>query len=119
MSKMISEGYAKQVPSDQIGQSNAWYIPYHGVYNSQKRKMRVVFDRSARHLGRSLNDCLLPGPDLTNTLLGVLCRCREENVAFNCNITKMFYQFKVSPHQRAYLRFLRWKDGNVTKEPVS
>ena len=103
---MISEEYAEQVPPDQIGQSNAWYIPRHGVYKSQKRKMRVVFDCSARHLGRSLNDCLLPGPALTNSFLGVLCRFREENVAFICDITKMFYQFKVSPHQRDYLRFL-------------
>ena len=106
MSEMINEGYAEQVSSDQNSQSNAWYIPHHGVYNSQKRKMRVVFDCSARYLGRSLNDCLLPGPDLTNSLLGVLCRFCEENVAFICDITKMFYQFKVSPHQRDYLRFL-------------
>ena len=58
--------------------------------------------------------CLVP----TNSLLGVLCRFREENVAFICDITKMFYQFKVSPHQRDYLRFLWWKDGDVTKEPA-
>ena len=83
-----------------------------------KAKIRVVFDCSAKHLGRSLNDCLLPGPDLTNSLLGVLCRFREENVAFICDITTMVYQFKVSPHQRDYLRYHWWKDGDVTHEPA-
>ena len=110
MSEMISEGYAEEVPFDQIGYFNAWFIPHHSVYNSQKRKIRVVFDCSAKHLGLSLNDCLLPGSYLTNSLLGVLCRFREENVAFICDITKMFYQFKVRPLQRDYLRFLWWKD---------
>ena len=63
MSEMISKGYAEKVLPDQIGHFNAWYIPHHGVYNSQKRKIRVVFDCSAKYLGRSLNDYLLPGPD--------------------------------------------------------
>ena len=91
MSEMTSEGYAEQVPPDQIVQSNAWFTPHHRVYNSQKRKMRVVFDCSARHLGRSLNDCLLLGSDLINSLLGVFCRFRVENVAVIFDITKMFY----------------------------
>ena len=77
MSEMISEGYAEEAPSDQIGHFNAWYNPHHGVYNCQKQKIRAVFDCSTKYLGRSLNDCLLPGPDLTNSLLGLLCRFRE------------------------------------------
>ena len=31
MSEMISEGYAEEVPVDQIGHFNAWCIPYYGV----------------------------------------------------------------------------------------
>ncbi len=118
MSEMLRDGYAEPVPEDEIDNSNAWYIPHHGVYNTQKRKLRVVFDCSAKYIGRSLNDCLLPGPDLTNSLLGVLCRFREEDIAFICDITKMFYQFRVSPHQRDYLRFLWWRDGDILKPPT-
>ena len=56
-----------------------WYIPHHGVYHPKKPdKLRVVFDCSAEFQGHSLNRHLLQGPDLTNSLVGVLCRFREE-----------------------------------------
>ena len=64
-----------------------------------------------------MNDCLLQGPDMTNSLLGVLLRFRKEDIAFCCDIEKMFYQFRVPSNQRDYLRFLWWKDGDTTKEP--
>ena len=44
-----------------------WFIPHHGVYHPHKPgKILVVFDCSARYKGRSLDDKLLRGPDLTN-----------------------------------------------------
>ena len=40
----------------------------------------MVFDLSAECKGTSLNKELLSGPDLTNQVLGVLLRFREEHV---------------------------------------
>jgi hypothetical protein len=61
------------------------------VYHPQKPdKIRVVFDCSARYRGTSLNDQLLQGPDLTNSLAGVLTRFREEPVAFMSDVESMF-----------------------------
>lgn len=54
-----------------------------------------MFDCSAEFEGHSLNRELLQGPDLTNSLLGVLCRFRQETVAFACDIEGMFHQVKV------------------------
>ena len=47
---------------------------------------------SAEYKGHSLNHHLLSGPDLMNTLLGMLCWVRQETVAITCDIEKMFYQ---------------------------
>ena len=64
---------------ERIGKVN--YIPHHGVYHPKKPgKIRVMFDCSARYAGTCLNQALLQGPDLTNNLLGVLCRFRQETI---------------------------------------
>ena len=69
-------------------------------------------------MGESLNKHLLQGPDLTNNLVGVLCRFRKEPVAFTCDIESMFYQVKVAEDDRDYLRFLWWEKGDTGKAPI-
>lgn len=62
------------------------YLPHHGMYHAKKPgKIRVVFDCSALYEGTSLNQQLLQGPDLTNNLVGVHCRFRNEPIAFSCD----------------------------------
>ena len=80
---MINQGYAEMVPADQLEQQEGkiWYIPHHSVFHPRKGKMRVVFDCGAVYKGTSLNNQLLPGPNLTNSLTGVLIRFRQEPVA--------------------------------------
>ena len=68
--------------------------------------------------GYSLNCNLLQGPDLTNSLVGVLCRFRQEPVAFACDIEGMFHQVHVNEEHRDFLRFLWWDQGDTTKEPT-
>lgn len=95
-----------------------WYIPHQGVYLPRKpEKIRVVFDCSAKYEGTALNDHLLAGPDLTNGLIGVLCRFRKHLIALICDVEKMFHRFHVSPEDRDYLRFLWWEDGDTKAEP--
>ena len=121
MDEMVNRGHAEKVPESSLGRDDGklWYIPHHGVYHPKKpEKIRVVLDCSAAFLGESLNQNLLQGPDLTNTLVGVLCRFRRENVAFMCDIEQMFFQFKVSPDQRDFLRFLWWENNDINKEPT-
>lgn len=103
---LINRGDAETAPEVPAGEC-VWYIPHHGVYHPQKPdKLRVVFDCSSNFCGISLNDTLMTGPDLINSLVGVLCHFRKELVAVTCDIEKLFYQFLVQPDQRNYLRFL-------------
>ena len=127
MKNLIKNGYAERVPEmsesehtshGQVQEkANVWYIPHHGVYHPKKpNKIRVVFDCAAEYESESLNKHLLQGPDLTNNLTGVLCRFRQEQIAFMCDIEAMFHQVKVSEEYRDLLRFLWWEDGDLTKE---
>ena len=116
MNEVLSRGDAEEAPM-LVQQGVKWYIPHHGIYHPKKNKIRVVFDRSARFKGTSLNDHLLSGPDLTNSLVGVLCRFRKYPNAISCDVEKMFHQFIVRENDRDYLRFLWWLNGDVEKEP--
>ncbi|KAG1940147.1 hypothetical protein F2P79_016875 [Pimephales promelas] len=96
MKDIIARGDAERVPEEELDNQPVWYIPHHGVYHPQKPgKIRVVFDCSARFQETSLNDQLLTGPELTNTLVGVLCRFRKGPIAIMCDVEKMFHQFHV------------------------
>ena len=66
-------------------------------------KIRVVFDLSAEHHGISINKELLSGPDLTNQIVGVLLRFREEPIAVTGDIEATFHQVKVIEQQINYL----------------
>ena len=119
MSEIISKGYAREVDDDvETANGKIWYLPHHGVYHAQKPdKVRVVFDCSAKYEGKSLNENLLQGPDLTSNLIGVLTRFRQEKFAFMADIEKMFFQVKVRKEDQNLLRFLWWTDGNMENKP--
>jgi hypothetical protein len=114
MQRTLSSGHAEPVPANEVATSKpCWYLPHFGVYHPQKRdKIRVVFDSAAESDGISLNKLLLSGPDLTNSLLGVLLRFRQNPIAFMADIEQMFHSFIVEAEHRDFLRFLWYKDNN-------
>ncbi|XP_067676374.1 uncharacterized protein [Haliotis asinina] len=119
MENLILKGYAYKIPNDKltVESGKVRYLPHHGIYHPKKpTKIRVVFDCSAKYDGTSLNDMLLQGPDLTNSLIGVLTRFRTEHIAFMADIEAMFYQVKVPPHQHDLLRFLWWPNGDLSAD---
>ncbi|KAK3517924.1 hypothetical protein QTP70_027544, partial [Hemibagrus guttatus] len=96
-----------------------WYLPIFGVYHPQKPgQIRVVFDSSVQKQGISLNDVLLSGPDLNNSLLGVLLRFRRELVAVTADIEQMFHSFIVKEEDRDFLHFLWFKENDTRKEII-
>ena len=120
MEELIDKGYAEKVVEDEIDKAGAavWYLPHHSVVQPKKPdKVRIVFDCKAKYHGTSLNDQVLRGPDLANTLLGVLLRFRQERVALMADVEAMFHQVRVSPDDRDVLRFLWWPGGDLQQDP--
>ena len=118
MEALISDGHAER--ASVIGpDKECWYLPLFGVYHPKKRdKIRMVFDSSAKFRGLSLNDTLMSGPNLVNSLLGVLLRFRKERVAVMADLRQMFYSFRVRPDHRDYLRFVWHKDNDLKNDLV-
>ncbi|XP_043258045.1 uncharacterized protein LOC122400588 [Colletes gigas] len=90
-----------------------YYLPHHAVIkeSSSTTKVRVVFDASAKtSSGLSLNDTLLIGPTIQNTLFSILIRFRQHTFVLTADIEKMFRQIIVHPDDRDYQKIV-WRDS--------
>ena len=118
MNEYIEKGYAKKLSQEEAQQRSAktWYLPHHGVVNPNKEKVRVVYDAAANYGGTSLNKELLQGPQLNNTLIGVLLRFRKERVAVASDIESMFHRVACHEEDTDALRFLWW-NKDIDKPP--
>ena len=116
---VLSKGYATKLSREDMCRADGavWYLPHHYVMHPRKQKLRIVFDCAARYEGVSLNDCVLQGPDLTNKLVGVLMRFRQEQIAIMADIEAMFCQVRVAQNDQDVLRFLWWPNGDMSREP--
>nr|XP_027238609.1 uncharacterized protein LOC113829610 [Penaeus vannamei] len=80
MKKLLERGHAEIAPPLKENEE-CWYLPVFGVYHPKKpSRIRCVFDSAAKFRGTSLNDVLMTGPDLNNSLLGVLLRVQKNRV---------------------------------------
>ena len=107
------------MPTDELqpGDRQVWYLLHHPVTHPLKpEKVRVVFDCAAQFAHTSLNRQLLQGPDLTNSIVGVLTRFPQEFVGLVADIQSMFHQVRVEPRDCDALRFLWWPGGDLSAE---
>ncbi|XP_052792080.1 uncharacterized protein LOC128226231 [Mya arenaria] len=117
MGKVIDSGAAEVAPC--AIQQECWYLPLFGVYNPNKPgQIRGVFDSSAVYQNISLNSVLMSGPDMINSLLGILLRFRRDEVAVSADVEQMFYRFRVTHEHRDFLRFLWYRDNDPDKELI-
>ncbi len=118
ISEYFTMDHAEEVPPADL-LSPAYYLSVHAVLkeSSTSTKVRAVFDASARtSTGSSLNDQLLPGPNLYPPLTDVLVRFRCHNVAVSADISKMFREILLNPEERDWHRFLYRAADNHIRE---
>lgn len=87
------------------------------VSTSRTRYVRIVFDCAATFCDVALNKLVMQGPDLTNRLIGVLMRFRQDHIAVLADIESMYHQVRVTPRDRDVLRFLWWPAGDTSQDP--
>jgi hypothetical protein len=113
MNGYIVKGFARKLSKEEALKTSprTWYLPHHGVLNPNKPgKIRVVFDAASTCHGTSLNDNLMTGPDLLNSLFGVMQRFRLYAIAITADIEGMLHQVRVPDTDSDALRFL-WKEN--------
>ena len=54
---------------------------------------------------------------MTNQIIGVLTRFREEQIAFMADVEAKYYQVQVPEYQQSFLKFLWWENQVIEKEP--
>ena len=99
-------------------EGRVWFLPHFPVCRPDKTttKTRIVFDASAKNNGISLNDTILPGPKLQNSVFNVLLRFRRYPIALACDIREMYLQIRIPAVERSYFRFL-WRDLETDRRP--
>ena len=116
----LEKNFVRKLDRDEIKDTTSkpqWYIPHHPVLNPHKpEKVRRVCNAAAKYNGVSLNDKLMPGPDLLNSLLGIIFRFREHPIALTADIESMFLQVSVPKEECRLLRFL-WRESR--DDPVT
>ncbi|XP_036347137.1 uncharacterized protein LOC118756483, partial [Rhagoletis pomonella] len=110
---LISKGYARRLTADEVNRSSdhEWYLPIFITLNPNKPgKLRLVWDAAAKSDGAALNDFLLCGPDLLNSLVFVLLAFRTGQFAICGDIAEMFHQIRVREMDMHAQRFL-WHEN--------
>ena len=84
MKEMLEMNFCRKLSQEDMEnfEGPVHYIPHHAVLRPESKStpVRIVFNSSSVFQGHKLNDFWLKGPDLLNSLFGVLLRFREREV---------------------------------------
>jgi hypothetical protein len=120
MREYLSLGHMEEVPQGEVLHPTVPvnYIPHHFVLkqDSTTTKLRVVFDGSAKTpSGKSLNETMIIGPTLQDTLMAIISRFRLYPIAITADIAKMYRQVKLEKED-ADMHRIFWRES--PKEPL-
>ena len=116
MEKFVETGVAVQIEptnDDTTATTPRWYLPIHVV--EKRGKTRPCHDARASVAGICLNEMLLGGPNIMNSLSEVLLNFRAHKVAFMTDIKGFFHQIRVDPRDVDVFRYLWFADAKMEK----
>lgn len=109
LDKTLNSGYARKLNLEETGISkDEYYLISFGVYKKSavEKKHRIVFNAAAKYKGKSLNDGLLAGPALQNSLPIILTHFREGAKAFTSDVEALFSRIRMNEQDCKYYRFM-------------
>ena len=118
MANFIKAGYATRI-APVPNPPPIIYLPHHAVVkeSSSTTKLWVVFDGSQRSSnGSTLNELLITGPVVQETLYHILLNFRTHRVALTGDIEKMYLQIRVTEEDSKLVRMLWQEPGQPVAE---
>ncbi|XP_068204636.1 uncharacterized protein [Palaemon carinicauda] len=108
INKYLEASFISKVKEPKI---EGYYMPHFGIKKaSRTTPLRIVFNASAKSKGhKSLNECLLPGPNLVEVAYHLLIKFRLNEYAMLADISKSFHRVLLDPRDAKYTRFL-WRE---------
>ena len=117
----VQKGFVRILNEAEIENTKSdlqWYVPHLPVLNPNKPdKVRRVCNAASKFEGVSFNDNLMAGPDILQSLIGIIFRFREKQIALPADVEAMFLQVKVPPTDCKVLRFL-WRENHTDPNSV-
>lgn len=98
---------------------NSYFLCHHAVFkdSSESTKIRVVFDGSApTSSGYSVNDILLVGPNMQDSLFSILIRARQYKYLLTGDVEKMYRQCLINRGGDRNLQLILWREDE--KRPI-
>ena len=116
--QQFEEGITEKVEPTE-SDKKVFYMPHKPVIpqNAESKKVRVVYDASARAkpASLSLNDCLETGPALQNGLRSILIWSRFQPMVLCGDTERAFLQIAIKKVDQDLLWFHWFKNRNVNK----
>ncbi|XP_070510399.1 uncharacterized protein [Cardiocondyla obscurior] len=112
MQEYVRLGHMRPVDNRSI-KPNAYYLPHHCVFKDDTKgaNIRVVFDASCKgDSGAFLNDALLIGPVIQDSLVSILLRFRVHQYVITSDIVKIYRQVLVHLSQ-THLQRILWREN--------
>lgn len=115
----VEKGYARRMTEDEVqtNSNKTFYIPHFPVKNPNKQGIRLVFAAAALVKNKSLNEHLLPGPDINQPLISILFKFRQAPIAVCGDLREMFHQVIIRKEDQDCQRFL-WRDSQSSEVNV-
>ncbi|KAK4297542.1 hypothetical protein Pmani_030053 [Petrolisthes manimaculis] len=113
MINMQERGVVRKLAREEVThyKGPAHYLSHHEILKPQSTTTptRIVFNASASYNGHILNEYWAKGPNVLNSLFGLLLRFRENPLAIIGDKSKMFNSVRLSEFDSHVYRFL-WRD---------
>ena len=111
----IKAGYVRKVDQNEWIDTRdklQWYLPHNFLINPHKpEKIRQVCNTAAKYQRVALNHKPISGPDLLQSLMGIIFRFRELQRALSADIQATFPQFAVPSDDSRCLQILCREDA--------